>query len=121
MMVEGESSIAVSQLLSCGTQAPECSGSVVATHQLSCPMACGILVPQPGIKSEAPALEGGFLTPEPPEKSSSGLFTLCLLLPVPEPGALWLKTESFFDVHILVQAFLSVIIQPDHVGNKGRE
>ena len=29
-------------------------------------MACGILVPQPGIK---PALEGRFLTTGPPEKS----------------------------------------------------
>ena len=68
-MAEGESSIAVSQLLSCGTQAPECSGSVVATHQLSCPMACGILVPQPEMEPTSPALEGGFLTTGLPGKS----------------------------------------------------
>ena len=35
------------------------------TCRLSCPTACGILVPQPGIKPESPALEGGFLTPRP--------------------------------------------------------
>ena len=33
------------RLSSCGTQAPECAGSVVAVHGLSCPAACGILVP----------------------------------------------------------------------------
>ena len=33
---------------------------------LSCPEASGILVPRPGIKPESPALEGGFLTTEPP-------------------------------------------------------
>ena len=32
-------------------------------------MACGILVPQPGIKPASPALEGRFLTTGPPEKS----------------------------------------------------
>ena len=32
------------------------------------PMACGILVPQPGIKPTSPALECGFLTTGPPEK-----------------------------------------------------
>ena len=36
---------------------------------LSCPEASGILVPRPGIKPESPALEGGFLTTEPPGKS----------------------------------------------------
>ena len=38
-------------------------------HGLSCPVACGILVPQPGIKPVSPALEGGFLTTGPPGKS----------------------------------------------------
>ena len=32
------------------------------------PIACGILVPQPGIEPTSPALEGGFLTTGPPEK-----------------------------------------------------
>ena len=34
-----------------------------------CPMACGILVPGPGIEPVPPALEGRFLTTEPPGKS----------------------------------------------------
>ena len=33
------------------------------------PKACGILVPQPGIKPTSSALEGGFLTTGPPGKS----------------------------------------------------
>ena len=35
--------------------------------------ACGILVPQPGIKPTAPALEGEVLTAEPPGKSLCSL------------------------------------------------
>ena len=35
--------------------------SVVTAHGLSCPMACGILVPRPGIEPTSPALQGGFL------------------------------------------------------------
>ena len=46
--------------------APECMGSVVVPHGLSCPVACGNLVPGPGIKPMSPALEGGFLTTGPP-------------------------------------------------------
>ena len=56
-------------LSSCGTQAPEHVGSVVAACGLSCPTACGILVPQPGIEPASRALEGGFLTTGPPGKS----------------------------------------------------
>ena len=33
-------------------------------------VACGILVPQPGIKPMSPALGGGFLTTGPPGKPS---------------------------------------------------
>ena len=58
----------------CGTWAPEHMGSVVAVHGLSCPVACGILVPQPGIKPASPALEGGFLTTGPPGKSLFSIF-----------------------------------------------
>ena len=36
---------------------------------LSCPSACGILIPQPGIEPVSPALEGGFLTTGPSGKS----------------------------------------------------
>ena len=39
--------------------------------RFSCPEACRILVPQSGIKSMSPALEGGFLTTGSPEKSWS--------------------------------------------------
>ena len=38
-------------------------------HGLSCPVACGILVPPPGIEPASPALEGGFFTTGPPGKS----------------------------------------------------
>ena len=43
-------------------------------HGLSCCMACGILVPQPGIRLSYPALEGGFLTAGPPGKSPVHIF-----------------------------------------------
>ena len=35
-------------------------GSVFVVYGLSCPVACGILVPQPGIKPVPPTLAGGF-------------------------------------------------------------
>ena len=38
------------------------AGSEVATHGLSCPTACGILVPQSGIEPTSPAFKGRFLT-----------------------------------------------------------
>ena len=37
-------------------RAPECMGSVVVAHGPSCPAACGILVPRPGIELTSPAL-----------------------------------------------------------------
>ena len=61
-------------LSSCGAQALECMGSVVAACRLSYPAACGILVPQPGIEPMFSALEGRFLTTGPPGKSQC--FTL---------------------------------------------
>ena len=45
------------------------AGSAAVAHGLSCPMACGILVPQPGIEPAPPTLEGRFLTTGPPGKS----------------------------------------------------
>ena len=47
-------------LLHCNTQALHCGmwASLVVACGLSCPAACGILVPQPGIKPMSPALEG---------------------------------------------------------------
>ena len=71
-------------LSSCGAWTPERVGSVVCSMQalslrressvvvargLSCPKACGILVPRPGIEPASPALEGGFFTTGPPGKS----------------------------------------------------
>ena len=54
---------------SCGVWAPEQAGSVVVAHGLSCPMACGILVPQPGMEPMSPTLEGKILTTRPPGRS----------------------------------------------------
>ena len=54
--------------LCCGTQA-----SLVVAHRLSCPMACGILVPQSGLKPLSLGLEGGFLTIGRPGKSCAWL------------------------------------------------
>ena len=42
--------------------------SLVVAGGLSCPIACGIPVLQPGIKSTSPALEEGFLTTGPSGK-----------------------------------------------------
>ena len=58
-------------LSSCGVRAPEHVGSVAAARGLSCPTACGILVPPPGIEPMSPALEGRFLPTGPPGKSQS--------------------------------------------------
>lgn len=43
--------------------------SIAATHRLSCPAACGVLVPQPGIEPVYLPLEGRLLTIGPPRKS----------------------------------------------------
>ena len=47
-------------------------GSPVVARGLSCPAACGILVPQPGIEPTSPALEGGVFNTGPPGKSQAG-------------------------------------------------
>ena len=59
------------------------AGSLVDAHGLSCPVACGILVPRPGIEPASPALEGGFFTTGPPGKS---LPTFKTALPGDFPG-----------------------------------
>ena len=67
-------------LRSCGSWAPGCAVSGVVVPGLCCPMACEILVPDQGWNS--PALEGRFLTTEPPGKFLSSLlfpFTNCSL------------------------------------------
>ena len=56
-------------LSSCGAQSPEPRGSVVGARGLSCAMACGILVPRPGIERTEPHVLGGrFLTAGSPGK-----------------------------------------------------
>ena len=56
------------------------TGSLVEVRGLSWPTACGILVPQPGIKPMSPALEGGFLTTGPPGKSLTTIFFKRILM-----------------------------------------
>ena len=46
----------------------EAANSVVVARGFSCPAACGILVPHPGIEPASPALEGGFFNTGPPGK-----------------------------------------------------
>ena len=48
-----------------------CSYAVVM--QLNCPVACGILLPEPGIEPMSPALEGGVLTTGLSGKSSASM------------------------------------------------
>ena len=62
------------QLWLSGSRAPAlCSlwhvSSTVGARGLSCPAACGIPFPRPGIKPASPALEGGLSTTGPPGKS----------------------------------------------------
>ena len=55
------------------------TNSVVVEHGLSCPSACGILLPQPGIECAFPALQGGVLTTGPPGKRPGSCLTRFLL------------------------------------------
>ena len=48
---------------------PPSSGSVVAVHGLSCPIACGIFMDGPRIEPMSPILAGEFLTTGSPGKS----------------------------------------------------
>ena len=72
-------------VFSCGVRAslgvawgPAHTSSVVVALGLSCFAACGMLVPQPGIKPESPALECRFLTTGPPGKSQPACFSYFL-------------------------------------------
>ena len=47
-----------------------CTGFIVVACGLSCPKACGILSPGPGMEPASSALEGRFLTTGPPRKMS---------------------------------------------------
>ena len=55
------------------------AGSVVVVSGRNCFVACGILVTQPGVKPTYPALQGGFLTPEPPGKSLEREFKITMI------------------------------------------
>ena len=52
----------ITRFLLLWSMAVEHLGSVVAASGLSCPVACGSLVSQPGIKLKSPALEGRLST-----------------------------------------------------------
>ena len=56
-------------LSSCDSQDPELLRSVVAMNEFSCPKACGILVPGPGLEATYPAFQDRVLTTGPPGKS----------------------------------------------------
>ena len=67
--------------------------SLVVTRGLSCPAACGILVPRPGAKPPtSPALQAGFLTTGPPGRPSTHVFLCFKQVHVfsPHPQASWL-------------------------------
>ena len=64
-------------LFSCGTKAPECTGSVALVHGLSCSVACGILVPQSRIEPAFPELQGEVLITGSPRKSQSIYLRCC--------------------------------------------
>ena len=86
--------VRIFSLSNCGAQAPERVGSVVCgmralslrhvssvvvAHGVSCPVAYGILVPQPGMEPGSPALEVRFFTIGKPGKSQALVF---LIFPV---------------------------------------
>ena len=56
--------------------------SFLVAHELSCPAACGISVPQPGIEPLSPALGGRFSTAGPPGKPPQ---PQCCPRPCPSP------------------------------------
>ena len=73
----------------CGMQAflsLQCTGFLVVARRLSCPVACGTLVPRPGIEAMSLALEGRFLTTGPPGKSLLNLLPLSCLFALSSPN-----------------------------------
>ena len=96
--------VRVFSLSSCCVQAPEhvgsvvcgtwalllrCVSSIVAVAGLSCPVACGILVPWPEIELTSSALEG-FFTTGPPGKSLVCYYWIILAM-----------LKSYFNNHII--------------------
>ena len=76
-------------------------------RRLSCPSACGILVPQPGIEPTSLAFGGGLLTTGPPGKSQVLLLQIMLLCrirePLPNP-----RPQSFFSCFLLEVVVLHI-------------
>ena len=81
------------------------AGSVAVVHGLSCPMAYGILVPQPGREPGPPALEGRFLTTGPPGKSPESKFfsnkSMVTVLDVSLGSSSGLTVLRFISRHLL--------------------
>ena len=71
------------------------------TQGLSCPMACGILVPQAGIEPASPALGGRFFTTRLSGKSPENVF-LPKGLSVPGSNQSYVHLESSGSALILV-------------------
>ena len=57
-------------------------GSVVAVSGLSCPVACGVLVPSTGIKHVSPALEGRLLSTGPTREIPADIFNTSIFVKV---------------------------------------
>ena len=77
-----------------------CSGqaSVVAVCGLSCPVACRMSAPQPGVEPISSALEGIFLTTGPPEKS----FLKPCILSSSSPNHQFTSVQSLSHVRLFV-------------------
>ena len=58
-------------------------GSVLVVYGLSCPVACGILVPQPGVKPVSPTLAGGFFATGLPREIPLIIFFFNIYLATP--------------------------------------
>ena len=100
---------------SCGTRALGCQASVVVVCRLSCPVACGILVPGPEIEPVSHALAAGFLTSGPPGKF---LQLLRLLFPLLERfpiSLLFLSVLSTFPDNPVSKAPSPVTLFPSHL------
>ena len=65
----GSFSLWHTNILSCGAQAPDCTGSVLVAQGLGCLVACEILVPWSGIEPTSLTSQGRFSTTLPPGKS----------------------------------------------------
>ena len=81
------------------------AGSAVVVLGVCWPMACGILVPQPGTEPAAPALQGRFITTRPPGKSplsplSTGSFSSLLLIPDLEASGCWVGEQGAAGVRL---------------------